>query len=116
MTGAGGWPGRVCVAGLAGLSAVLLIAPPAGTSAPPGVRLLVGSAAALPLLLLLAARLRSPARWGTWVALVMIPYVALSVGSWLVSPSARGPGIAFALTASVVFFCGLFAGRAPHGR
>ena len=110
------WPARVCVAGLAYLALALLIAPPAGASAPAATRLLVGLLAATPLLVLLAARTRAAARWGTWVALVMIPYVTLSVGSWLVSPATRASGIAFALVASVVFFSGVFAARAPVSR
>lgn len=111
-----GWPARLALAGLAYLVVALLVAPPAGASAPAAVRLLVGSLFALPLLLLLAAAFRGAGRWGVWAALVMIPYVTFSVGAWLVSPATRLPGIAFALVASVVFFAGILAARGPVSR
>lgn len=111
-----GWPARLSLAGLAYLVIALLVAPPAGASAPPGVRLLVGAGFALPLVLLLGAAFRGSNRWGVWVALLMIPYVTFSVGAWLVSPATRVPGIAFALVASVVFFAGILAARGSFSR
>jgi uncharacterized membrane protein len=116
MTLPRGWPARLALAGLAYLVIALLVAPPAGASAPAGVRLLVGAGFALPLVVLLGAGLRGPGRWGVWVALLMIPYVTFSVGAWLVSPATRLPGIVFALVASVVFFAGIIAARAPLSR
>lgn len=113
MTLPRGWPDRLALAGLAYLAAALLVAPPAGSSASLPARLLVGVLCALPLVVLLATSPRGSARWGTWVALVMIPYVTLSVGAWLVTPAARVPGIAFATVASTVFFAGILAGRRP---
>jgi uncharacterized membrane protein len=104
------------MAGLAYLVVALLVAPPAGSSATAAVRLLTGALFALPLLALLAAALRDAARWGTWVALVMIPYVTFSVGGWLVTPAARLPGIVFATVASTVFFAGILAARRPLSR
>jgi uncharacterized membrane protein len=111
-----GWPARFALAGLVYLVVALLAAPPAGSSAPLAIRLLVGILFALPLLVLLAAALRGTARWGTWVALVMIPYVTFSVGAWLVTPAARLPGIVFATVASTVFFAGILAARQPLNR
>lgn len=116
MIAAARWPTALCLAGLAFLTGALLLAPPAGASATAPIRLLVGCAAAAPLLALLATHRSAPARWGVWVSLVMIPYVTLSVGSWLVSPATRTAGIAFALVASVVFFAGLFVARQPVSR
>jgi hypothetical protein len=110
------WPARACLAGLAYLVVALLAAPPAGANAPTGIRILVGLLAAAALLALLAARRRAGARWGTWVALAMIPYVTLSVGSWLVSPATRAQGVVFAVVASAVFFSGVFAARMPVSR
>jgi hypothetical protein len=46
----------------------------------------------------------------------MIPYVTLSVGSWLVSPATRAQGVVFAVVASAVFFRGVFAARMPVSR
>jgi uncharacterized membrane protein len=111
-----GWPARLALAGLAYLVVALLAAPPAGSSAALNVRLLVGALFALPLLVLIGAGLRGAARWGTWVALVMIPYVTFSVGAWLVTPAARLPGIVFATVASTVFFAGILAARRPLSR
>jgi uncharacterized membrane protein YhaH (DUF805 family) len=110
------WPARACLAGLAYLVVALIAAPPAGANAPATIRLLVGLLAAAPLLTLLATRRRAGARWGTWVALVMIPYVTLSVGSWLVAPATRTQGVLFAVVASVVFFSGVFAARVAVSR
>jgi hypothetical protein len=110
------WPWRATVLGLAALTLALLVAPPAGSTAGSGVRLLVGALAAGPLIALLLLKDRDPTRWGVWVALTMTPYVALSVGSWLVTPDRRAAGIVFALIASGVFFAGIFTARRPVSR
>lgn len=100
---------RVTVAGLLVLSAWLLVAPPAGTTADPTTRLLIGVLCAAPLLLL--AGLRAVRQWGAWVAIIMIPYFALSVGAMLVAQDQRLEGAAFATLIAVVFFTGIAASR-----
>jgi len=102
---------RAAVAGLLVLSAWLLLAPPAGPATDPVPRLLIGLLCAAPLLLLLLARLRAVRRWGAWVAIVMIPYFALSVSAFLVAPGQRLEGSAFATLIAVVFFAGIAASR-----
>ena len=98
---------RAAVAGLLVLSAWLLLAPPAGPATEPVPRLLIGLLCAAPLLLLLLA----VRRWGAWVAIVMIPYFALSVSAFLVAPGQRLEGSAFATLIAVVFFAGIAASR-----
>lgn len=103
--------GRVTVAGLVALGAWLLVAPPAGSAAGTGARLLIGAACALPLLILAVAGLRGARQWGTWTAIVLIPYFALSVGSMLVSPGGRLESTAFSVLVAAVFFLGIATGR-----
>jgi uncharacterized membrane protein len=103
--------GRAAVAGLLVLSAWLLLAPPAGPAAAPVARLLIGLLCAAPLLILLLARRRAIRQWGAWVAIVMIPYFALSVGAFLFTPGQRLEGSAFATLIAVVFFTGIGASR-----
>lgn len=103
--------GRAAVAGLLVLSAWLLVSPPAGPAAAPVARLLIGLLCAAPLLILLLARRRAVRQWGAWVAIVMIPYFALSVGAFLVAPGQRLEGSAFATLIAVVFFTGIAASR-----
>jgi uncharacterized membrane protein len=102
---------RATVAGLLVLSAWLLLAPPAGPATEPVPRLLIGLLCAAPLLILLLARLRAVRQWGAWVAIVMIPYFALSVSAFLVAPGQRLAGSAFATLIAVVFFTGVAASR-----
>jgi hypothetical protein len=102
-------PARATLAGLLVLSAWLLAAPPAGPAAAPATRLLIGLVCAAPLLLL--AGLRAVRQWGTWVAITMIPYFALSVGAMLVAQGQRLEGAAFATLIAVVFFTGIAASR-----
>ncbi len=102
---------RATLAGLLVLSTWLLVAPPAGTAAAPATRLLIGALCAAPLLLLVLAGLRTVRQWGAWVAIIMIPYFALSVGAMLVAPGQRFEGAAFATLIAVVFFTGIAASR-----
>ncbi|MEO8225098.1 MAG: DUF2069 domain-containing protein [Gammaproteobacteria bacterium] len=102
---------RATLGGLLLLSVWLLVAPPAGQAAPPATRLLIGTVCTLPLLALLAAGLRAARQWGAWVAIVLIPYFALSVGSLLVAPGRRLEGAAFATLTVLVFFSGIAANR-----
>ena len=98
-------------AGLLVLSTWLVVAPPAGAAAGTGARLAIGLDA-LPLLLLVAAGLRRVRQWGAWVAIVLVPYFALSTGSMLVAPATRFEGAAFATLVAVVLFAGIATGRA----
>ena len=98
-------------AGLLLLSGWLVLAPPAGASAAPFTRLLIGVAFAAPLLALVYLSFRSVRQWGAWVAITLIPYFALSVGALLVTPDARLSGSAFATVVAVVFFTGILASR-----
>lgn len=102
---------RATLAGLLVLSAWLLIVPPAGPAANQATRLLIGALCAAPLLLLALAGLRRVRQWGAWVAIVMIPYFALSVGAMLVAEGERLEGAAFATLIAVVFFTGIAASR-----
>ena len=102
---------HVTVAGLLALSTWLLVAPPAGPAADPVARLLIGLLCASPLLILVLARLRAVRQWGAWVAIVMIPYFALSVSAFLAVPGQRLEGSAFATLIAVVFFTGIAASR-----
>ena len=106
--------GRAAAAGLLVLCTWLLVAPPAGPAAEPVARLLIGLLCATPLLLLLLARLRAVRQWGAWVAIVMIPYFALSVSAFLAVPGQRLEGSAFATLIAVVFFTGIAASRQRH--
>ncbi len=99
-------------AGLLVLSTWLVVAPPAGAAAGTGARLAIGLACALPLLLLVAAGLRRVRQWGAWVAIVLVPYFALSTGAMLVAPATRFEGAAFATLVAVVLFAGIATGRA----
>ena len=103
---------RLTQAGLLVLSAWLVVAPPAGAGAGTAARLGIGLVCALPLLLLVAAGLRPVRQWGAWVAIVLVPYFALSTGAMLVAPAARIEGVAFATLVAVVLFAGIAAGRA----
>ena len=98
-------------AGLLLLAAWLMISPPAGASAPVLTRLLIGIAFAAPLLVLLVTSFRKVRQWGAWVAIILIPYFALTVGSLLVTPGSRAAGSAFATLMAVVFFAGILASR-----
>ena len=102
---------RAVLAGLLLLSGWLVAAPPAGPDTEPGVRLLIGLLCATPLLILVVAGLRSVRQWGAWVAIVLIPYFALSVGSFLVAPGRPLAGAAFATLIAVVFFLAIAASR-----
>lgn len=102
---------RISLAGLLVLSAWLLITPPAGSAAPPATRLLIGALCAAPLVLLVLAGLRTVRQWGVWVAIVMIPYFALSVGAMLVARGQQLEGAGFATLVAVVFFAGIAASR-----
>lgn len=102
---------RATLAGLLVLGVWLLIAPPASPATPPGTRLLIGALCAAPLLVLLVAGLRTVRQWGAWVAIIMIPYFALSVGAMLVAPGQRLEGAAFSALIAVVFFTGIAATR-----
>lgn len=103
--------GRITVAGLAALALWLVADPPAGPSGGTLVRLAVGLACAAPLLLLLAAGARRDPRWGVWVAMVMVPYVTLGVGSLLATPGSRVARSLYAATCVVVFFAGIDTAR-----
>jgi uncharacterized membrane protein len=106
-------PKRLTIAGLLVLVVWLLAAPPAGPTTAFATRLLIGAACAAPLLILLAAGRRAVRQWGVWVAIVMIPYFALSVGALLVSPGQRLPGATLATLIALVFFCGIATSRRP---
>ena len=102
---------RAALAGLLVLSGWLLVAPPAGPATEPVQRLLIGLLCAAPLLILVLASFRAIRQWGAWVAIVMIPYFALSVGAFLVAPGQRLQGAAFASLIALVFFTGIAASR-----
>lgn len=102
---------RGTLAGLLLLSLWLLVAPPAGPTVSPGIRLLIGLLCAAPLLSLVLAGLRAVRQWGAWVAIVLIPYFTLSVGSLLVAPGHRLEGAVFATLTAVVFFSGIAVSR-----
>jgi uncharacterized membrane protein len=102
---------RATLAGLLVLSGWLLAAPPAGPATEPFPRLLIGLLCAAPLLILMLVGFRAVRQWGAWVAIVLIPYFALSVGALLVAPGQRLQGTAFATLIAVVFFAGIAASR-----
>ncbi len=102
---------RATLAGLLVLSVWLVVAPPAGPATAPVPRLLIGLLCAAPLLILVAAGFRAVRQWGAWVAIVLIPYFALSVGSFLVAPGRQLAGAAFATLIAVVFFTAIVASR-----
>lgn len=106
---------RATLGGLLVLSIWLLIAPPAGPAAEQGTRLLIGALCAAPLLILVVAGLRAVRQWGAWVAIIMIPYFALSVGAMLVAQGGRLEGAAFASLVAVTFFAGIAASRQRPG-
>lgn len=98
------------------LSAWLLISPPAPRMADGSARLAIGLLCAAPLLLLLVTGLGRRPRWGAWVAVVMIPYLALGVGALLVTPSSRASQAVFSGLTVLAFFAGLDATRRPQKR
>lgn len=102
---------QLTLAGLLVLCVWLLVSPPARTTADPLVRLLIGGLCALPLVALLYLGWKPVRQWGVWVALVLIPYFALSVGAFLVDPARQMEGAMFATLIAVVFFGGIFAAR-----
>ena len=102
---------RLTLTGLAVLGAWLLMAPPAGVAATTLVRLAIGLACAAPLLVLLLTGFRHYRQWGVWVAIVMIPYFALSVGAFLVAPTREPVGALFAALVAALFFAGIRASR-----
>lgn len=102
---------RATVAGLVVLAVWLLAAPPAGGGAPALARLVIGATCALPLAVLAATGLRGVRQWGAWVAIVLVPYFALSVGTLLVDPARRLESIAFSSLVATVFFLGIAANR-----
>lgn len=104
-------PRQLTFAGLLVLAGWLLVAPPAGAMAAPLTRLLIGGLCALPLLALACAGWRPVRQWGVWVAVVLVPYFALSVGAFLVNPAGRSEGALFATLIALVFFGGIFAAR-----
>ncbi len=112
MTPSSHLPRQLTLAGLLVLAAWLLAAPPAGATTTPTTRLLIGALCALPLLALLYLGWKSVRQWGVWVALVLVPYFALSVGAFLVNPVGRIEGALFATLVALVFFGGIFASRA----
>jgi uncharacterized membrane protein len=104
-------PKRFTEAGLLVLVVWLVASPPAGPATGVAIRLFIGLLCAAPLLILLVAGLGPVRQWGVWVALVMIPYFALTVGALLVSPGQRLPGAALATLIALVFFGGIAASR-----
>lgn len=102
---------RAALAGLLVLCAWLLVAPPAGAGTAPGARLLIGLLCASPLLVLVLAGLRQVRQWGAWVAIVLVPYFALSLGAFLVTPGQRLQAAAFPGLVAVVFFTAIAASR-----
>ncbi|MEZ5564567.1 MAG: DUF2069 domain-containing protein [Gammaproteobacteria bacterium] len=102
---------RLTSAGLLALCVWLLISPPASIATDQATRLLIGGLCATPLLILIGAGLKPIRQWGVWVAIVLIPYFALSVGTFLVEPAKRLEGVAFATLIALVFFGGIFAAR-----
>ena len=102
---------RATLTGLLVLSTWLLVVPPAGPATAPVPRLLIGLLCATPLLILVLAGFRTVRQWGVWVAIVMVPYFALSVSAFLVAPGPRLQGSAFATLIAVVFFTGIAASR-----
>jgi len=71
---------------------------------PPAPAALVGG---LPLALLVLLGLRPTRRWGGWVAVVAIPYLAIGVMNLLAGPAAPAAGFALSGGAVVMFFAGL---------
>jgi uncharacterized membrane protein len=106
-------PRRFTLAGLLVLVVWLLASPPAGPTTARAPRLVIGLLCTAPLLILLVAGLRAVRQWGVWVAIVMIPYFALSVGSLLVSPGQRLPGAVLSTMIALVFFSGIATSRQP---
>jgi len=104
-------PARLTLAGLAVLAVWLLIAPPVGAAASTPARLLIGLACAAPLLVLLLTGFRTYRQWGVWVAIVMIPYFALSIGAFLVAPNRKPVGALFATLVAALFFAGIRTSR-----
>ena len=104
---------RLTLAGLLVLAVWLLASPPAGPTTELATRLVIGLLCAAPLLILLVAGLRAVRQWGVWVAIVMIPYFALSVGALLVSSAQRLPGAALSMLIALLFFSGIATSRQP---
>jgi len=102
---------RLAQGGLVLLVVALLADPPAGAGADGVARLAIGLLCAAPLLALLAASLRPGPRWGVWVAVVLVPYFALSVGAMLVASGNRGWSAAFPTLVALVFVAGNWSAR-----
>lgn len=105
---------RLAIAGIVAMAAWLVVDPPAGASAAFPARLAVGVLCAAPLMVLLASARRADRRWGTWTALLMIPYVTFAVGALLMRPGSPLTGAVFATVAVLTFFAGLDASRRPR--
>lgn len=104
-----GFPAAIL--GLVVMAAWLVIDPPAGANAALPARLAVGLLCAAPLLALLVMARRVNRRWGTWTAVLMIPYVTFAVGALLMRPDGPLAGAGFATVAVLTFFAGLDASR-----
>ncbi len=102
---------RTALAGLFLLGAWLLALPPAGSGASPAVHLGIGLLCAGPLVGLFMAGLRRVRQWGAWVAIAMIPYFTLALGSLLVAPGRQLAGTAFVLLTVITLFAGIAVTR-----
>lgn len=102
---------RLAQGGLVLLVLTLVLDPPAGDSAGTGVRLAIGLLCAGPLLALLATSIRPGPRWGAWVAIVLVPYFALSVGAMLVVAGDRAYSAAFPALVVLVFMAASWSAR-----
>lgn len=102
---------RLAQGGLVLLVLALMLDPPAGDSAGPAVRLAIGLLCAGPLLALLATSIRPGPRWGAWVAVVLVPYFALSLGAMLVVAGDRAYSAAFPVLVALVFVAASWSAR-----
>jgi len=61
-----------------------------------------------PLVVLLAFGLRPPPKWGGWVAAIIIPYFAGTLGEALASPNASTPYWALTVLTIITFLAALY--------
>jgi hypothetical protein len=78
--------------------AVALVWPPASA---------LGLIAAIPLALVVLAGIRPGRRWGGWVAVVTIPYLAVGAMNIVAGPMAKVPSLGLGIGAALAFVLGL---------
>jgi hypothetical protein len=85
---------RITMAGLAALTAALLLPSPSAWT------ILLS----VPVLTLFATGFKPPRKWGGWVAVLMTPYLCIAIGEAIADPTDRLSNMLVAGVSTLVFF------------